>query len=174
MNKCNVPLAIMLVSVLMLVAGWLDVNQHYVGAIESYGVLAIPAGAIFGSLFSIFQIWRDSNNQVADDTFKNVAAAPENLADASGGDKAITYPIPTEGECRLLAYFVMDKGDSARLNDDEQAFFIKVIREAKDKFENDHRNEFWARVYVCEKLKEFGSPALNVVAEFYADKLTNN
>lgn len=78
MNKYHVPFTIMLIGVLMLVAGWLDINDNYTGAIESYGVLAIPAGAIFGSLFSIFQIWRDSNNQVADDTFKNVAAASEN------------------------------------------------------------------------------------------------
>lgn len=164
----------MLIGVLMLVAGWLDINDNYTGAIESYGVLAIPAGAIFGSLFSIFQIWRDSNNQVADDTFKNVAAASENLADASGGDKAMTSPTPTEEELRLLAYIVMDKGDVARLNDDEQAFFIKVIREAKDILESGHRNEFWAKVYVSEKLKEFGSPALNAVAEFYVDRLAPN
>ncbi|WP_323946841.1 hypothetical protein [Aeromonas hydrophila] len=130
--------------------------------------------AVFGSLTAIFLLWRDSSKKIADDRFENVAAASENMVDASDEDKEIASLTPTEEELRLLAYIVMDKGDSARLNNDEQDFFIKVIREAKAKLEGGHRNEFWAKVYVSEKLKEFGSPALNVVAEFYVDKLAPN
>lgn len=174
MNKYYAPLVIILVGVIMLVAGWLDINYHYVGALESNAVLAIPAGAVFGSLFSIFQIWRNSSTQVTNDIFKNVAAASENLADAPSGDKPLQSPTPTEGEMEILACIVMDKGDSARLNDVERAFFIKVIREAKEKIESGHSNEFWTTVYVSERLKEFGSPALNVVAQFYVDRLTAN
>lgn len=174
MKEYRAAFAMIFVSLLMLVAGVLDVNYHYFGVVEAHGILAIPAGAVFGSLTAIFLLWRDSSKKIADDRFKNVAAASENMVDASGEDKGPTSPTPTEEELQLLAYIVMDKGDSARLNDDEQAFFIKVIRDAKAKLESGHRNEFWAKVYVSERLKEFGSPALNVVAEFYVDKLAPN
>lgn len=171
MKKYRVPLAFLLLGVLMLVACLLDI---YTGKVDFYGLLAMPVGVALGALISMFQIWRKSGDQVADEASKNVDAASENMADASGADKGATSPTPTEEELQLLAYIVMDKGDSARLNDDEQAFFIKVIREAKAKLEGGHRNEFWAMVYVSEKLKEFGSPALNVVAEFYVGKLAPN
>lgn len=180
MKKYRAALAMIFVSLLVLVAGVLDVNYHYFGVVEAHGILAIPVGAVFGSLTAIFLHWRDSSKKIADDQFEKVAAASENMVDDSDEDKdkdkdkEIASLTPTEEELRLLAYIVMDKGDSARLNNDERDFFIKVIREAKAKLEGGYRNEFWAKVYVSEKLKEFGSPALNVVAEFYVDKLAPN
>lgn len=174
MKKYRAALAMIFVSLLVLVAGVLDVNYHYFGLVEAHGILAIPVGAAFGSLTAIFLHWRDSSKKIADDRFENVATASENMVDASDEDKEIASLTPTEEELRLLAYIVMDKGDSARLNNDEQDFFIKVIRDAKTKLEGGHTNEFWAKVYVSERLKEFGSPALNVVAEFYVDKLAPN
>ncbi|MFM5296691.1 hypothetical protein ACEUAI_20890 [Aeromonas veronii] len=174
MKKYRVALTMVFVSLLVLVAGVLDVKYHYFGVVEAHGILAIPVGAVFGSLTAIFLLWRDSKTRVANDTFNNVVTASESLSDDSGEDKGATSPTPTEQELQLLAYIVMDKGDSARLNADEQAFFIKVTREAKAKLEGGHANEFWAKVYVSERLKEFGSPALNVVAEFYVERLAPN
>lgn len=167
MKKYRVALTMVFVSLLVLVAGVLDVKYHYFGVVEAHGILAIPAGAVFGSLTAIFLLWRDSKAQVANDRFENVAAVSESLSDASGEDKAMASLTPTEDELQLLARISMEKGDSARLNDDERDLLIKVIREAKDKLNSDVRHEFLATAYISEKLKESGSPALNVVAEFY-------